>query len=231
MSKPTNIFIVRHGRSAANEDRQVFSHTPDYAVRLTTVGHEQALGAGHRIAKLATGPLYCWYSPYFRTRDTLLDIAHNCKIHRAIEDPRIREQEWGTVLRVPSDNIETERDNYGHCYYRIDNGESCADAFDRVSDFIGSMWREFEKPTFPNDVLIVTHGMTMRVFLMRWLHLSVEQFELLANPDNCGIYHLQLDRDTDRYHLVGEPKLYPGVRHQFAYDKIASLQVLANPDR
>lgn len=35
--------------------------------------------------------------------------------------------------------------------------------------------------------VIVTHGMTIRCFVMRFLHLTVEQFESMHNPDNCDI--------------------------------------------
>ena len=43
--------------------------------------------------------------------------------------------------------------------------------------------------------LIVTHGLTIRCFVMRFLHLSVEQFDSLANPHNCEIVTLA-DHDT-----------------------------------
>ena len=39
-------------------------------------------------------------------------------------------------------------------------------------------------------VLIVTHGLTIRCFVMRFLHLSVEQFDSLANPANCDVITL-----------------------------------------
>jgi broad specificity phosphatase PhoE len=39
-------------------------------------------------------------------------------------------------------------------------------------------------------VLIVTHGLTIRCFVMRFLHLSVEEFDGLANPANCAVITL-----------------------------------------
>ena len=36
-------------------------------------------------------------------------------------------------------------------------------------------------------VVVVTHGLTIRCFVMRFLHLSVEQFEALANPANASV--------------------------------------------
>lgn len=43
--------------------------------------------------------------------------------------------------------------------------------------------------------LIVTHGLTIRCFVMRFLHLSVEQFDSLANPHNGEVITLA-DRDS-----------------------------------
>ncbi len=36
-----------------------------------------------------------------------------------------------------------ERADYGHFFYRIPNGESAADAYDRISGFNESLWRQF----------------------------------------------------------------------------------------
>ena len=36
-----------------------------------------------------------------------------------------------------------ERADYGHFFYRIPDGESAADAYDRVSGFNESLWRQF----------------------------------------------------------------------------------------
>lgn len=36
-------------------------------------------------------------------------------------------------------------------------------------------------------VLVVTHGLFIRCFVMRFLHLSVEVFDRLANPKNCDV--------------------------------------------
>ena len=41
-----------------------------------------------------------------------------------------------------------ERADYGHFFYRIPNGESAADAYDRVSGFNESLWRQFGENDF-----------------------------------------------------------------------------------
>lgn len=61
-----------------------------------------------------------------------------------------------------------ERADYGHFFYRIPNGESAADAYDRISGFNESLWRSFGEEDFPSVCVLVTHGLMSRVFLMKW---------------------------------------------------------------
>ena len=107
------------------------------------------------------------------------------KIAQVSEDPRLREQEWGHLRNVAEgEAIQEERDAYGTFYYRIPNGESGADVYDRVTTFLDTLHRDFEKSDYPDNCLIVTHGLTLRLFLMRWFHWSVEEFHDLCNPTN-----------------------------------------------
>ena len=61
-----------------------------------------------------------------------------------------------------------ERAEYGHFFYRIPNGESAADAYDRVSGFNESLWRQFGDDDCASVYVLVTHGLMTRVFLMKW---------------------------------------------------------------
>lgn len=214
--KPTNIILVRHGQSEGNVDKTIYSRKPDYTLNLTQAGVLQALNAGKTIAGICNGPTAFYVSPFFRTRQTAECIQQS--FHNMIwdthEDVRLREQEWGGhISQGFNEDHETQRDEHGTFYWRFPNGESCADVFDRVSDFMNTLYRDFEKLNFPRNTVIVTHGMAMRVFLMRWLHLTVEEFELLANPSNCGIYHLRLG-DHNKYELVT-----PAKTHNIPYNK------------
>ena len=99
--------------------------------------------------------------------------------------------------------VDQDRDAYGTFYFRVPDGESAADVFDRVSDFFSTLFRDFEKPNFPQNAVMVTHGMTIRLFLMRWFHYTVEEFERLANLENCAIVSLEL-QENGRYRLMTE---------------------------
>ena len=49
-------------------------------------------------------------------------------------------------------------------YFRIPDGESAADVYDRVSDFFNTLYRDFEKKDYPDNAIMITHGMGIRLF-------------------------------------------------------------------
>jgi broad specificity phosphatase PhoE len=49
--------------------------------------------------------------------------------------------------------------------------------------------------------VIVTHGLAFRLFLMRWFHWSVEQFETTYNPGNGEVAIINRDSDSGYYVL------------------------------
>jgi broad specificity phosphatase PhoE len=205
--RPNRIILIRHGKSEGNADKSLLETIPDYALNLTQEGIEQARQAGQEIKKIiGQETLQVYVSPYYRTRQTYRHIQESIQenVVKAFEDPRIREQDWGH-LRNPDLNEEIihERNGFSTFYYRIPDGESGADVYDRVSIFLETLHRDFQKSDYAENVLIVTHGMTLRLFLMRWFHWSVEEFELLRNPLNCQIVIMQKD-SNDRYNLIGE---------------------------
>jgi len=196
--KPSRIFIIRHGQSLANADINTHATIPDWKVPLTVLGMKQSQDAGKYIAEqIGNGKLGVYISPFLRTKETWNNMSVNIPgacIAFEKEDPRLREQEWGH-LRVAEeyDGIEKERDAYGPFFYRIPDGESGADVYDRCTGFLSTIYRDFEKVDYPENILIVCHGFTMRVLLMRWFHWTVEHFHNLGNSRNCQIVELALN--------------------------------------
>jgi len=187
------IKLVRHGESEANINKVLAHEIGDHAVQLSERGEEQALQAGTLIGTDFLRGALLYVSPYKRTRQTLdgilrgsgLDEAERRAI-RAYEDPRLREVEHG--YNSTKEQHELRR-LHGWFYYRFAGGESPADCFDRTSSFLESMMRQVERKN-AERVLIVTHGLTIRCFVMRFLHLTVENFDNLAAVENCHIVTL-----------------------------------------
>lgn len=205
--RPNRIILIRHGESQGNVDKNHYKSVPDYALNLTAGGIEQARQAGKEIQGiLGNESLYVYLSPFIRTRQTYQFLKESIEknITKSTEDPRIREQDWGH-LRHPDENegIMQARDSFSTFYYRIPDGESGADVYDRVSTFMETLFRDFNKVDYPQNALIVTHGLTLRLFLMRWFHWTVEEFENLRNPRNCQIVVMQKKADG-RYELISK---------------------------
>ncbi len=205
--KPQRIILIRHGESEGNINNHVYSEKPDYKLELTEKGREQARLAGTLLKEiLGDQTAFFYVSPLWRTRTTFEEIVRAFPLHlfKHQEEPRIREQEWGHLKSADeSQKIDKEREQYGTFYYRIPDGESAADVYDRVSDFFGTLHRDFEKPGFPENAIIVTHGMSIRLFLMRWFHWTVDEFECLSNPKNCQIVILEKN-SIGKYQLITE---------------------------
>lgn len=184
------IKLVRHGQSRANVGEVDAKDVGDHTISLTEAGEVQARKAGAILGRdyLDGALIYC--SPYQRTRQTLSCVLEGAGLKpdamRVYEDPRLREVEHGYAEWEAQ---QTRRRTHGWFYYRFEGGESPADCFDRTSSFLESLMRQFERKA-AERALIVTHGLTIRCFVMRYLHLTVEQFDELANPGNCDIITL-----------------------------------------
>lgn len=215
MGRPRRIVLIRHGESQGNEDSAIYERVPDHALELTADGRRQAASAGARLREVfAEEPVQAYVSPYRRTWSTYRSLGLNPALVHAREEPRLREQDWGNWQ--DQEDIQRQRkarDAYGHFFYRFAMGESGADVYDRVGSFLETLYRAFDKPDFPPNVLLVTHGLTMRLFCMRWFHWTVEEFETLSNPSNGetrmllldGSGRYALDRPFERWGTPGPP--------------------------
>ena len=109
-----------------------------------------------------------------------------------------------------------ERADYGHFFYRIPNGESAADAYDRVSGFNESLWRSFGEDDFASVSVLVTHGLMTRVFLMKWYHFSVEYFEDLRNVNHCEFVVMRKNPDNGKYILQNQLRTWSELKKERA---------------
>lgn len=172
--------------------------------------------------------LHFFTSPYRRTRETTEGILesltssdpspspfprHAIKVY---EEPRLREQDFGNFqpCSAEMERMWQERADYGHFFYRIPNGESAADAYDRVSGFNESLWRLFSEDDFASVCVLVTHGLMTRVFLMKWYHFSVEYFEDLRNINHCEFVVMQKNTDNGKYMLHNQLRTWSELKRE-----------------
>ncbi|XAR70266.1 Phosphoserine phosphatase [Bertholletia excelsa] len=200
--RPRRIILVRHGQSEGNVDEGVYTRVPDPKISLTDKGQGEAEQCGRRIREMIEGDgvddwkVYFYVSPYRRTLETLRNVAKafgRSRIAGVREEPRLREQDFGNFQDREKMRIDKVlRALYGRFFYRFPNGESAADVYDRITGFRETLRADIDIGRFqppgeqtPNmNLVIVSHGLTLRVFLMRWYKWTVEQFEGLTNMGN-----------------------------------------------
>lgn len=220
---PKRIILVRHGESQGNLDMSAYTTTPDYRISLTPLGIEQARAAGESIYGVVSDggaatnwKVYFYVSPYVRTRATLREIGRAFPKERIIgarEECRIREQDFGNFqVEERMKVIKETRQRFGRFFFRFPDGESAADVFDRVSSFMESLWRDIDMRRLDQDensetnLVIISHGLSSRVFLMKWFKWTVEQFERLNNLGNCEYRVMQLGPTGDYSLAIHHPK-------------------------
>jgi len=201
--RPIRIILVRHGESLGNVDESAYVTTPDWCVPLTDRGHEQASETGKELKRIIGNDdgAFFYYSPYRRTIDTMKEFEkhlHPKQIISMREEPRISEQQFGNFQNVEQVwESKRERHKFGRFYYRFRSGEAGLDVYSRVSSFIATLVRDcqqYQKAGYDLDkinVVIVTHGLSLRLFLMRWFQFSVEEFEATENPGNAKLVVMQ----------------------------------------
>jgi len=212
------ILLVRHAQSLANVDKSILTKMADHVIDISEEGRQQAREAGKQIRQyyeglMATGEFQkgshvrLWCSPYKRTRETAKIIQE--ETGQIVTDMRenifFGEQQFGLFEGVPLDQISTkypqEYEHFQKCiafggrfWARMPLGESRFDVAKRVYDSFGTFHRDAENHSI-TDLIIVTHGVAMRAFVMMWLHLTPEWFETEPNPNNCAVRLLDSTRD------------------------------------
>ncbi|KAK7277888.1 hypothetical protein RJT34_22907 [Clitoria ternatea] len=206
---PKRIILMRHGESQGNLDTAAYTTTPDHSIPLTPQGVDQARRAGAELRRVIGGAgcsvnwrVYFYVSPYERTRSTLREVGRSFSKKRVIgvrEESRVREQDFGNFqVEERMKVIKETRERFGRFFYRFPEGESAADVFDRVSSFFESLWRDIDSNRLRHDpsndlnLVIVSHGLTSRIFLMKWFKWTVQHFEHLNNFGNCEFCVMQL---------------------------------------
>jgi 2,3-bisphosphoglycerate-dependent phosphoglycerate mutase len=73
-------------------------------------------------------------------------------------------------------------------------GESRCTVAERVHAMFGTFHRDAERHDI-HDIIVVSHGVTIRAFVYAWVGYDWEWFEKQNNPRNCSIWLLETDED------------------------------------
>ena len=205
---PKRIIICRHGESKGNLSDKAYVTTPDWLIPLSKTGIEQGRALGRRLKVLVgDDPVYLYTSPYLRTKQTLAKVVtggefSEKQITGVREEPRLSEQQFGNFQDVDTvRRAKSERIKYGRFYYRFPLGESGLDVYNRASSFINTLFRDFgDRNCVVNEntnMILMTHGLTMRLLVMRFMRYTVADFERSKNAGNCGVVIMERNDDLD----------------------------------
>lgn len=234
-----NLFIMRHGESDGNIDHLNYPKVGDANINLTPLGWEQAFRAGEYLdAYLAQNNLgdlqRVWNSSLMRTEQTKTGLLMG--YNRAIDPAQVRfnpalvEQSFGIYSYHVTDE---DRDSFNplikefydksreqqRFYTKFPMGESPLDVYMRCGDFIDTIMRDKEAGI--HTIMAVTHGVTARALVMRFLHIDPALMDDFRNPGNGDIWHLKGNKETG-YSLN---KIYDGEN-----DKAVSVDIKAQLD-
>ncbi len=230
MRERLRIFLVRHAESLGNLDRAVYHALPDHHIPVSPAGHIQAQQAGAFLRSwLTENPpvdrCRLWYSPYARTLGTAEEIV--AQLGRRsdggwVDDARpnlhLIEQRFGLFDGLWEDEMEARlpleyahyqrtRAHGGRFWAMMPEGDSPYDVAVRVHQSFATFHADAEAGV--RDVIVVSHGVTIRAFLMMWLRLDPDWYEAEHNPLNCSIRVIEGSGDVyvDRgYIYAGFPK-------------------------
>lgn len=225
---PLRLIFVRHGESAGNIDKRKHLELADHAIPLTDFGRRQAYASGEWLGRYFLDhntpetKTRFWVSPYARTQQTADEVIRGIEAVAAMSDADHRhkfdfdrrehinlvEQQFGLFDGIPEEQLPEvfphEAAHYnkqvefeGKFWARMPMGESRFDVAIRVHQAFGTFHRDYDKKGI-NQLVIVSHGVTIRAFQMQWLHRSYDWFEREKNPENASIHMIHGQTDLGR---------------------------------
>lgn len=180
-----NLYLVRHGETEWNRLKK-FQGQQDSD--LTETGVEQAKKLGEYLKKENIVIDYLYSSPQKRAYETaeLLDCNENI-----IKDDRIKEMAFGKWEGMDIDAIKEESlENYENFFGNAEDyshephgAESLENIEKRVKEFL----IDLKNKHMGKNVLVVSHGITLKVFLKIFKNLSLRDFSKSGGIFNTSL--------------------------------------------
>lgn len=210
------VLLVRHAESEANVNRAINTTSSDHAIALSAEGTLQARALGTRLEAFFGASPGCGaahrrllVSPYKRTQQTASlmretvgeDFFGGGMVVRNV----LAEQQFGlfeglTLAQIaeqfPKENayfVKAVNGN-GRFWAKPPMGESRFDVSLRVNTLINEIIRD-EQLLGICDVVVVSHGVTLRAFAMEWLGQTAEWMDADPNPENASVRVLENGQD------------------------------------
>lgn len=197
------IYLIRHAESYGNTKGKIIS-TTDYG--LTEKGIAQSQRIGQKIySEIKEGPISAYCSSLARARQTL-SVVLRClgKEASAItESDFLKEMDLGMLEGL---TWEERRQKYPEIdldkklsLLQAPCGESYQDVKNRCNIFAEQY---LEKEADEKNIIIVSHGITLRILTNFLLKRPDEDVNFLNWMENTALTELILDKESHTYQLV-----------------------------
>jgi len=197
----SNLFLIRHGESLANADKDVYQQMDDWEIPLTSKGEQDAEQTAKQVVDImlkaeatynTPGSIntYCnlYYSSYIRakqTADIILPIIQKKKIQpqNVIETPLCRERDWGD---------RNDKDFPKGFFNKPKQGESYADCLQRAALFHEGV---ISKSRYDTNI-VIAHGEFIKLYMMYLLNWSVKDYYRYKWPRNGEVFLIKHSKTT-----------------------------------
>jgi len=212
MSKPKNLFIVRHGQSIGNIDWRWYLKLSELEIYLTPKGKRQAFAAAVDIGKavdidnaVAPARVAVYTSHYKRAKETsdIIVDYFGSRVDFYRVDTELRELKWTGDNIKHDKSVETDNRERMKKFRNFNQGgESAHDVYLRMGTAISNLNHDFKHKQFPSTAIIVSHGLAIKCLLMRLLGWDEDMYESIQHPKNGQVFHLQLSPNRTSYKLI-----------------------------
>lgn len=179
------LILVRHGETEGNvkQHNQGQQHG-----ELTKKGVEQAKKTALRLKDTKIDKIYV--SDLKRAVDTAAEIIKHHPKTEVIYEPALREQCHGVYEGSPYGTIGKAAQTAGvhKFHFKPDGGESVLEMQERITNFLHKLIHKHKSET----ILIVSHGGTIRFFLIGFLKAPEEKWDDYKH-ENCAVTELDID--------------------------------------
>lgn len=189
-------FIMRHGRSKANEQNIILSHpdagTTDYG--LVEEGRQQtkdsAMKAKH--SGLLDSETIIVSSDFTRTRETAAIVQEILGASDVVITPKLRERYFGLWEKKHSKHYQDVWDeDIKDAFHTIHDVESTAHVLDRTTALI----QDLEKEYTGKKILLVSHGDALQILQTAFEKVDSSKHRSLPNLTTAEIRAMNLQFD------------------------------------
>lgn len=203
-----NLYLVRHGETEWNRLKKFQGQLNS---DLTDIGIEQAKALGKYLEKENIDFDFVYSSPQERAYDTAKLIKEDFQI---ITDSRLMEMAFGKWEGMDVELIKEESAENFHNFFnssdKYDHRPHEAESFESLEARIRLFLDEIKEKYKGKNVLVVSHGVTLKVFVKIIKNQNLKEFSESGGIFNTSLSLISYDKKWDiKYlskldHLEGE---------------------------